>query len=88
LTVGLGCVRVYRMSTQEEKDFIARHKSTKKLLKQFGLEPYAYDPGVRCTPIKRSGSPRFEDICDFGENEWKWLAPLLRELVRLRKLVK
>lgn len=72
------------MTKKQEKEIVARIDNTQKLLKQFGLNAYAFDPGVRCTPVKLAGSPRYDDALDFGWNEWTWLEPLLRELLKLR----
>lgn len=68
------------MTKKQEKELVDRLNKTQKLLKQFGLDAYAYDPGVLCVPSELAGSPRYNATINFGDNEWKWLEPLLREL--------
>lgn len=62
----------------EEEYIIREFKKTKRLLNQFGLRPFALDPGVRCLGAG-------DVFLDFGHNEWKWLKPLLVELAKHRK---
>jgi len=48
-----------------------------ELLKHFGFQLFAYDPGVQ-------GKARGYDA-SFSYGEWEWLEPLLRELKDLRE---
>lgn len=66
---------------KEREEVVKRINRTQRLFKQFGVQVYAFDPGVRCY-ILGIGGPKAD--LDFGGNEWKWLEPLLKELVQWR----
>jgi len=72
---------------KEREDVVRRYLKIQKLLKHFGVEAYAFDPGVRCMipEVGKSRGYYKEGTLDFGEYEWKWLEPLLRELLRYRR---
>lgn len=56
---------------------IKRHEELKALLAEFGLRLTAWEPGVAA---RDKGGP-----LDFGDREWQWLEPLLRELKQRRE---
>ena len=68
-------------ATQKEREeVVKRLNKTQKLLRHFGLESFAYDPGVRCFVLGDG-----KKMVDFDESTWEWLEPLLKELVKWRK---
>jgi hypothetical protein len=57
-------------------------KRCSELLKEFGLQVFAYSPGVQATPI---GKEAFKKSMSFDADEWRWLKPLLEELRDFRR---
>lgn len=72
------------MTKKEERALTLRLNKTRDLLKEFGVIPYAYDPGVRCYVGNVEGD-QFAPVVDFDEETWAWLEPLLQELRMYRK---
>jgi len=71
---------VYKGKTN--KQIVIRIRKIQKLLKQFDVQAYAFDPGV--IGQYRIDSVHVADL-SFGYYEWKWLEPLLRELLMYRR---
>ena len=64
---------------KKEKKIILDIKKTEKLLGHFGLCPYACNPGVESFVI---GNRCW--TVDFDGPTWKFVEPLLRELLKYR----
>lgn len=65
---------------ETDKEIVRRINSVKKLLRQFDVEAYAFDPGVRCF-VKGHR----DKYIDFDGSTWEFIEPLLRELIKWRK---
>lgn len=72
---------------KKDKIVVKRIQKTQKLLSKFGLKAYAFDPGVACYVIEEINGrkPYSNSNIEFNGATWKWLEPLLKELVKLRK---
>lgn len=72
-----------QQQSKEAQAYLAMLEETRELLLAFGVTTHAYDPGIeghwQATP---ESLPRKIDL---GADEWAWLAPLLRELLFLRR---
>lgn len=66
------------MKKIEEKE-IKRLKNIQRLLLKFDVQAYAFDPGVRGYVIGHG-----TDVIHFDGVTWKYMEPLLKELVKLR----
>ena len=67
--------------TPKEREAIVRQiAKTKKLLKHFGIQAFAFDPGVRCF-VQGHGNK----YIDFDGDTWEFIEPLLKELVQWRE---
>jgi len=71
-------------STEKEREAVVRRiKKIQKLMRNFELDAFAFDPGVRCYA---PGSSKYSyKIVDIDENVWCFIEPLLIELVKWRK---
>ena len=69
--------------SKEASNYLAALEQARELLCAFDVVTHAYDPGVEghWQPIPDVLPKKI----DLGTNEWAWLEPLLRELLRLRK---
>lgn len=68
-----------RVLTKEEKREARKYKNISRLFKHFGLEPFAWHPGVR------SFVPGHGNLfVDLDDNALKFIVPLLKELVKYR----
>ena len=72
---------------KEREEEVTKIKKIQRLLVQFNLSAFAFDPGVRCLKLynKVSSNGYGPEYVDFDGETWKWLEPLLKELVRWRK---
>lgn len=72
---------------KKDKIVVKRIQKTQKLLSKFGLKAYAFDPGVACYVIEEINGrkPHSNSNIEFNSDTWKWLEPLLKELVQLRR---
>lgn len=68
--------------TKEDKKLELKICRIKKLLKNFDLYAFGFDPVVRCY-ILGDGVKRVV----FDETTWEFIEPLLRELVKLRNIM-
>lgn len=66
--------------TEKDEEEVRYIKKTKRLLKEFNITPYAFFPGVLCF-MEGHGN----NYIDFDESTWKFVEPLLKELVKYRK---
>lgn len=72
-----------RKSHIEIRDLsLIRHVEIRDLLAEFGARLHGSDPGVSAFVDVDAGR---RALLDFGQNEWRWLAPLLVELRERRK---
>jgi hypothetical protein len=69
---------------QTDKQIVERITKIQKLLAHFDVKAYAFDPGVRCYTIEPFLNYTTCSL-NFGHNEWKWLEPLLIELIHYRR---
>lgn len=69
---------------QTNKQIVTRIKKIQELLSHFKVKAYAFDPGVACY-YKINGLIIHETHMSFGDTEWRWLEPLLMELLEYRK---
>ena len=58
--------------TKQEREIVKRMDSIRALLKKFGLNLLAYDPGITAQDSQYR-------TYDFGKHEWEWLEPILRK---------
>jgi hypothetical protein len=65
------------VSVKSDREIVKRVNTTRRLLAEFGLRAYAYDPGVLCKDA--SGA-----TVDLDGAIWRWVEPLLKELRRYR----
>lgn len=74
--------------TAEDRKLVARMKEIRELIAEFGLTLRGFDPGVTASfkdnPAIR-GRGYWGEAVSFDTNEWKWLEPLLKELLEYRK---
>jgi len=69
--------------TEKERDeVVKRIAKIQKLMKQFDMAAYAFDPGVRCLEDKVIKEKK---VIDFDGDTWAFTEPLLRELVQWRE---
>ena len=59
--------------TKKEREIVERMDSIRALLKRFGLNLRAYDPGITAQDSQHR-------TYDFGKVEWEWLEPILRSV--------
>lgn len=87
--------------SERDRQVVAAMKEDSALLAEFGLELYGYDPGVTAYFKPGTGVPGFDTKFSgilgmegrgyWGEPvaltriEWKWLKPLLQELLEHRR---
>jgi len=69
-------------ATEKEREReVKKIHNIQRLFKHFGVEAFAFDPGVRCC---QTGKVSYR-ILDFDAFEWEWLEPLLKELLMYRR---
>jgi hypothetical protein len=71
---------------KEREDVAKRYMKIQRLLIHFDLNAFAFDPGVKCLIMyeKLSMGERANYI-DFDGETWKFMEPLLKELVQWRE---
>ena len=57
--------------TKKERAIVKRMDSIRTLLKEFGLNLRAYDPGVTAVDSQYR-------VYDFPQHVWEWLEPILQ----------
>lgn len=82
-----------RRRTSAEKEeahkVIAEARYLRRLLKEFGATLVSFDPGATARlPGNPRGTGYWHESLSFSEAEWKWLEPLLQELLFYRLYVR
>lgn len=65
---------------KEKETIVKKIEKTQKVLKHFGVQAYAFDPGVRCF-VEGHGNKYLE----FDDETWEFIEPLLKELIKYRR---
>lgn len=72
---------------KEREEEVTKIKKIQRLLVHFNLSAFAFDPGVKCLRLytKVSSKGYGPEYVDFDGETWKWIEPLLRELLKYRR---